>query len=76
MVTVEISINITSPLTASSSYYVSGFPTGVSDVAASCHFHGATNYCYMTADGTIVFNPSINLNAASLLISCTYRTNA
>lgn len=83
MVVVQLRINLTTNLTAGSTYTISGFPSmgmgGVANViSVAINRPQLTDHCYMTPSGVITFIPVVNIPSTQggLIFNCSYITNS
>ncbi|RKD33079.1 hypothetical protein [Lacrimispora algidixylanolytica] len=77
MVTVELSVAITSPLTAGTVYYITGFPGGIRDIPCNMNVPRYVDSLYMRYDGVIYFRPNTTVGAnQTIVFGCTYLTNS
>ncbi|MFW6680682.1 hypothetical protein ACOAOT_23955 [Lacrimispora sp. AGF001] len=78
MVTVSLAVSPTVALSAYTIYRVYGFPSpAVGNICVSYSSQSVPVNCYMESDGSIVFQPSVNVPLPSgFLFSVTYLTNS
>lgn len=77
MVTVELSVSITSSLTAGTVYYITGFPTGLRDIPCNMNVPKYIDSLYMRYDGVIYFRPLTTVGPnQTIVFGCTYLTTS